>query len=71
MSEAQRFLDTPMRGVETSKGEVGVYRYEEAKVGGTEQFVLESLLPGAAGEVHVSRLKVKGAVLINGGMMLR
>jgi len=71
MGEAQRFLDTPMRGVETSKGEVGVYRYEEAKVGTTEQFVLESLLPGAAGEVHVSRLKVKGAVLINGGMMLR
>jgi len=71
MAEAQRFLDAPMRGAETSTGEVGVYRYEEAKAGTTEQFVLESLLPGAAGEVHVSRLKVRGVVRVNSGMMLR
>ncbi len=44
-ADAQRFLDTPMRGAESSTGEVGVYRCLEAKAGTTEQFVLESLLP--------------------------
>ncbi len=70
-AEAQRFLDTPMRGAESSQGEVGVYRYEESKAGATEQFVLESLLPGAAEAVHVSRLKVKGAVRVNSGVVVR
>ena len=60
LANAQRFLDTPMRGAEKSEGEVGVYRYLEAKAGTTDQFVLESLLPGAGYDVHVSRLKVKG-----------
>jgi hypothetical protein len=59
-AEAQRFLDTPMRGAESSTGEVGVYRCLEAKAGLTEQFVLESLLPGENFDVHMSRLKVKG-----------
>src|SRR6185312_2242727 len=59
-ADAQRFLDTPMRGAESSTGEVGVYRCLEAKAGSTEQFVLESLLPGENFDVHVSRLKVKG-----------
>ncbi len=61
MEEAQRFLDSPMRGVETSEGEVGVYRYREVKTGATDQFALESLLPGVAYDVHISRLKIKGA----------
>jgi hypothetical protein len=58
---AQRFLDTPMRGEEKSQGEVGVYRTVESQAGTTDQFVLESLLPGLHEEVHVSRVKVNGA----------
>ena len=58
---AQRFLDMPMRGEEKSQGEVGVYRTLESKAGTTDQFVLESLLPGLREEVHVSRVKVSGA----------
>jgi hypothetical protein len=58
---AQRFLDTPMRGEEKSNGEVGVYRTLESQAGTTDQFVLESLLPGLHEEVHVSRVKVSGA----------
>jgi hypothetical protein len=61
MEDAQRFLDWPMRGVETSEGEVGVYRYREVKTGATDQFALESLLPGVAYDVHISRLKIKNA----------
>jgi hypothetical protein len=61
MEDAQRFLESPMRGVETSEGEVGVYRYREVKTGTTDQFALESLLPGVAYEVHISRLKIKNA----------
>lgn len=58
---AQRFLDAPMRGEEKSQGEVGVYRTLESQSGTTDQFVLESLLPGLHEEVHVSRVKVNGA----------
>jgi hypothetical protein len=57
---AQRFLDTPMRGEEKSNGEVGVYRTLESQAGTTDQFVLESLLPGLHEDVHVSRVKVNG-----------
>ena len=58
VAQAQRFLDTPMRGEEKSQGEVGVYRTLESQAGTTDQFVLESLLPGLHEEVHVSRVKV-------------
>jgi hypothetical protein len=70
-AEAQRFLDTPMRGAESSTGEVGVYRCLEAKAGSTEQFVLESLLPGENFDVHVSRLKVKGVPVAHNGGYVR
>jgi len=70
-AEAQRFLDTPMRGAESSTGEVGVYRCLEAKAGTTEQFVLESLLPGENFDVHMSRLKVKGAPVAHTGGYIR
>jgi hypothetical protein len=62
MAEAQRFLDAPAEGREDSEGEVGVYRCREVKSGGTDMFALESLLPGTGYDVHVSRLKLKGAV---------
>jgi hypothetical protein len=58
VEQAQWFLDTPMSGAEKSQGEVGVYRTLESQAGTTDQFVLESLLPGLREEVHVSRVKV-------------
>jgi hypothetical protein len=58
-ADAQRFLNAPSGGVETSEGEVGVYRYRELRSGGTETFVLESLLPATGYDVHISKLKVK------------
>jgi hypothetical protein len=60
VADAQRFLEMPRIGMETSEGEVGVYRYSELKTGGSDTFVLESLLPGASYDVHISRVKVKG-----------
>jgi hypothetical protein len=61
VADAQHFLDAPSGGAETSEGDVGVYRYRELKSGGTETFVLESLLPGTGYDVHVSKLKLKNA----------
>jgi hypothetical protein len=59
VADARRFLDAPKGGTETSEGAVGVYRYLELKSAGTETFILESLLPDAKGEVHVSKLKLR------------
>lgn len=60
VADAQQFLDAPSGGTETSIGDVGVYRYRELKSGGTETFVLESLLPGTGYDVHLSKLKLRG-----------
>jgi hypothetical protein len=60
IADAQHFLDAPTGGTESSEGEVGIYRYRELKSGGTETFVLESLLPATGYDVHISKLKVKG-----------
>jgi hypothetical protein len=59
IADAQHFLDAPLGGTETSEGDVGVYRYRELRSGGTETFVLESLLPSTGYDVHISKLKVK------------
>jgi hypothetical protein len=59
VADAQRFLESPPGGTETSEGTVGIYRYRELKSGGTETFVLESLLPDAKYDVHTSKLKVR------------
>jgi len=59
-ADAQHFLDAPSGGAETSEGDVGVYRYRELRSGGTETFLLESLLPATGYDVHISKLKVKG-----------
>jgi hypothetical protein len=56
---AQRFLDTPSGGTETSEGDVGVYRCRELKSSGTETFVLESLLPGTGYDVHTSKMRLR------------
>jgi hypothetical protein len=58
-SDAQSFLDAPSGGTETSEGDVGVYRYREIHTGGTETFVLESLLPGTGYDVHISKLSLR------------
>ena len=55
VADAQRFLDEPSGGTENSEGEVGIYRYRELKSGGTETFVLESLLPGTGYDVHIEQ----------------
>ncbi len=60
-ADAQRFLETPTGGTETSEGSVNIYRYLELKSGATETFVLESLLPEARGEVHISKLKLRNS----------
>jgi hypothetical protein len=60
-ADAQSFLDAPSGGAETSEGEVGVYRYRELNSGGTETFVLESLLPATGYDVHISKLKLRTA----------
>jgi ARG and Rhodanese-Phosphatase-superfamily-associated Protein domain len=60
LSDAQHFLDAPAGGTETSEGSVGVYRYRELHSGGTETFVLESLLPGTGYDVHISKLMLRG-----------
>jgi hypothetical protein len=60
VADAQQFLDIPRNGMETSEGEIGVYRYSEMKTGGADTFVLESLLPGANYEVHISRVRLTG-----------
>ena len=59
VANAQHFLNAPSGGTETSEGDVGVYRYRELRSGNTETFVLQSLLPGADYDVHISKLKLK------------
>ena len=60
VADAQRFLDAPASGSESSIGDVGVYRYRELRSSGTEIFVLESLLPGTGYDVHISKVKMRG-----------
>jgi hypothetical protein len=60
VEDAQRFLNAPTGGTETSEGDVGIYRYRDLKSERTETFVLESLLPGTAYDVHVSKMKLRG-----------
>ncbi len=60
-ADAQHFLNAPSGGTETSEGDLGVYRYRELRSGATETFVLESLLPGADYDVHISKLKLRNA----------
>jgi len=71
VAQARRFLDAPMHGEEKSTGEVGVYRTLESQAGTTDQFVLESLLPGLHEEVHVSRVKVNRPASMQPVEMLR
>ena len=60
VADADRFLNAPVSGSETAQGEAGIYRYHQYRGSKTETFVLESLLPSAAYDVHVSRMKLRG-----------
>jgi hypothetical protein len=62
LADAQHFLDAPSGGTETSIGSVGIFRYTELRSGGTETFVLESLLSGTDYDVHISKVKLRGEV---------
>ena len=59
VADAQRFLDAPANGTETSVGDVGVYRYRELRSSGAETFILQSLLPGTGYDVHISKVKLR------------
>jgi len=43
-----------------------VYRCREVKAGGTDLFTLEALLPGTGYDVHISRVKLRGAAGFGG-----
>jgi hypothetical protein len=58
-TEAQRFLEAPTTGTETSEGAVNTYRYRELKSSGEETFILESFLPGTGYDVHISKMKLR------------
>ena len=62
VADAQHFLEAPVSGTESSDSDVGVYRYRELTSGGTETFVLESLLPGTGYDVHISKMKLREAI---------
>ena len=59
VADAQKFLESAATGHVTSEGDVGVYRYSELHGDGLETFVLESLLPSAGYEVHISKMKLR------------
>jgi hypothetical protein len=66
-ADAQQFRDRVPHGRETSKGEVGVYRYREVKSIGTDSFALESLLRDTGYDVHTSKLKLNDHGLVRTG----
>jgi hypothetical protein len=59
IADAQKFLESAAAGHVTSEGDTGVYRYSELHGDGLETFVLESLLPNADYEVHISKMKLR------------
>ena len=56
VEEAQRFVDGPARGTETSVGVTGVYRFREIRGATQSTFVLQVLLDGADFDAHISRV---------------
>ncbi|HUB51507.1 MAG TPA: DUF6569 family protein [Terracidiphilus sp.] len=59
VADAQKFLDSAATGHVTSEGDIGVYRYSELHGDGIETFMLESLLPSANYDVHISKMKLR------------
>ncbi len=73
VADAQRFLEAPSDGTESSVGEVGVYRYSEVRSEGVATFALQSLLPGTGYDVHISKMKLRNPVhpIIRPNVLLR
>jgi len=61
VAEAQRFVDQPARGAETSEGETDVYRYREVRGDSQSSFYLQVLLPGTGFYAHISRVAEEGS----------
>jgi hypothetical protein len=59
VADAQRFLESAATGHVTSEGDSGVYRYSELHGDAIETFILESLMPSANYEVHISKMKLR------------
>ena len=64
---AERFLNTPLHGSETSEGETGVYRYREIRGASQSAFYLQSLMPGTDFDVHISRVVEENHLGVNRG----
>jgi hypothetical protein len=56
VADAQRFLDRPVQGSESSEGETGIYRYREVRGASESAFALRVLLPGTDFDAHTSRV---------------
>jgi hypothetical protein len=61
VAEAQRFIEDPVHGAETSEGETGVYRYREVRGTMRSSFYLEVLMGGADFNAHISRVAEEGS----------
>jgi hypothetical protein len=61
VADAQRFVERPANGTETSEGETGVYRYREVRGAAQSTFFLHVLLPGTDFNAHISRVAEEGA----------
>lgn len=60
LETAQRFLDHPPQGRETSEGETDVYRYREVRGDSESAFYLQVLLPDTSFYAHISRVVEEG-----------
>lgn len=56
VAEAQRFVDRPAQGSETSEGETGLYRYREVRGDMQSSFYLQVLMTGTEFNAHISRV---------------
>ncbi len=62
VAEAQKFVDRPSHGEETSAGETGLYNYREVRGQAMSSFYLQVLLPGTDFYAHISRVVEEGTV---------
>ena len=62
VAEAQRFLNRPALGEDSTEGETGVYRYREVRGAMQSSFYLQVLLPGTDFYAHISRVAEEGKV---------
>src|SRR5581483_7466849 len=56
VGEAQKFIDRPAQGTETTEGETGVYRYREIRGDDQSSFYLQVFMDGRDFYAHISRV---------------